>query len=109
MSLDVPNYRDSNIQLTPPLIRSTGRAIDAAVGLNVLRGLVPFQPTTVRHFAATDSLRSFAVAHSGHAETPATVDVHIDGKSVRQAILEPRITTLGRRQATVDMALSLAT
>ena len=60
VEVDVPDYRDENVQLSPLVIGTPQYGLDAAVGLDTIRLLVPFQPTTMRTFSRTDTLRIFA-------------------------------------------------
>jgi hypothetical protein len=60
VEVDVPDYRDSEVQLSPLVIGTPQFGLDAAVGLDTIRLLVPFQPTTSRSFSSTDTLRIFA-------------------------------------------------
>ncbi|HET9372064.1 MAG TPA: VWA domain-containing protein [Vicinamibacterales bacterium] len=105
--LDVPNFRKTDVQLSPIVIGSTVHAVDASVGLDALRGLVPFQPTTTRTFAATDRLRVFARVYWGSSDTRVTADVQVDGKSMHRDALTVRTPAPGRREATVDAVLPL--
>lgn len=60
VEVDVLDYRDSDVQLSPLVLGSPQYALDAAVGLDTIRTLVPFQPTTARTFSSADTLRIFA-------------------------------------------------
>ena len=60
VEVDVLDYRDSDVQLTPLILGTSQYALDAAVGLDTIRTLVPFQPATARTFSNTDTLRVFA-------------------------------------------------
>jgi hypothetical protein len=60
VEVDVPDFRDSDVQLSPLVLGTSQYALDAAVGLDTIRSLVPFQPATTRTFSGTDTLRIFA-------------------------------------------------
>lgn len=60
VEVDVLDYRDSEVQLTPLILGTSQYSLDAAVGLDTIRTLVPFQPATARTFSNTDTLRVFA-------------------------------------------------
>jgi VWFA-related protein len=107
LSLDVPNFRRTDLQLSPLVLGTAAHAVDAAVGLNVLRGLVPFQPTTVRTFGPGERLRVFALAYWGTTDTKLTADVQVDGRSRRRDAPVVRAPIGGRREATVDATLPL--
>jgi VWFA-related protein len=77
----------------------------------VFERLVPFQPTTRRTFAATDTLRIFARASWKSKETVVTGALTIKGAGVdlSQALnLTASVTDAGRQQAVVDITRSLA-
>ncbi len=105
--LEVPNFRKTGLQISSLVIGSVASAVDAAVGLDVLRGLVPFQPTTVRTFGPGDRLRVFALAYWGTTDSKLTADVQVDGRSRRRDALVVRNPVPGRREATVDATLAL--
>ena len=60
VEVDVLDYRDEDVQLSPLVIGTPQFGLDAAVGLDTIRLLVPFQPTTSRTFSSTDTLKVFA-------------------------------------------------
>jgi len=105
--LDVPNFRKTDLQLSSVVIGSAVQTIDAAIGLDILRTVVPFQPTTARAFVRADKLRVLAFAYWGSNDTRLASDVRIDGQSLRRETPIVRTPVLGRREATIDAALSL--
>jgi VWFA-related protein len=105
--LDVPNYRKTDLQLSPLVIGSARQPLDAAVGLDVVRQLVPFQPTTARTFSATDELRVFARAYWGSGATTLDADVRIDDREVHHETIAAHLS-MGRRDASIDKIVSLA-
>lgn len=60
VEVDVPDYRDSDVQLSPLILGTPQYSLDAAVGLDTIRTLVPYQPATSRTFSNTDTLRVFS-------------------------------------------------
>ena len=77
VQVDVLDYRDSDVQLTPLVFGTSQYALDAAVGLDTIRLLVPFQPATTRTFSSTDTLRIFARVYwrTKHPSTDVRVSV----------------------------------
>ena len=112
LTVDIPNYGDNGLQISPLLIgtSSTAANTDAAVGLDAIRPLVPFQPTTARVFARSDTLRVYARAYWRAGDTTADATVTITGAgspTVRHLTL-PAEATQGRRKAILDVPLPLA-
>lgn len=110
LKVDVPNFRDETLQLTPLVLGLQDEVIDTAIGLDRLRVLVPFQPTTRRAFFSGDVMRVFAVASwQGEGET-LTTRIAIDG-APDWTPLEFTVTgdtTAGSvRTASIDRALRL--
>jgi VWFA-related protein len=106
--VDVPNYRKTDLQLSPLVLGFTGQPLDAAVGLDALRPLVPFQPTTARTFTAADRLRVFAHAYWGSSPTAITAEVRIDGRPIVNDTITARKVVSGWREATVDTVVPLS-
>lgn len=107
VEIDVPDYRKRDVQLSPLVLGSARQPIDAAVGLDTIRSLVPFQPTTVRAFSETDRLRVFALAHAGSTAATFEVEIRLDDKRLPAQPLQTRQPTLGRREATLDTIVPL--
>jgi hypothetical protein len=111
LSVNVPNYLDNALQLSPIVIGATAATSDAATALDIIRTLVPFQPTTSRLFARTDTLRVFARAYWRAADTVADSTVTIAGPSSvppRHVSLKGTVPALGRREAVLDTEVPLA-
>lgn len=81
VEVDVPDYRDSDLQLSPLVLGTPQYALDAAVGLDTIRGLVPFQPATTRTFSAADTLRVFARAFWRTKHHDTEIEVSVRGPS----------------------------
>lgn len=79
ISVDVPDFRDRELRVSPLVLGVAKNVIDTAVGLDRLRPLVPFQPTTRRSFGADESLRVFGRATWRSSTTVADVEVSIAG------------------------------
>jgi VWFA-related protein len=58
--IDVPNVTNGKLQLGGVFLGVVGAAGESAREPDNLKALVPFQPTTTRTFAATDTLQVFA-------------------------------------------------
>jgi hypothetical protein len=111
VTVDVPNYLDSAFQLSPLTIGSTSATMDAASNLDTIKALVPFQPTTVRTFSNTDTLRVFARAYWRSHEMTADVTMTVTGPTVvppQRKTLQATVPAPGRRQAVFDTELPLA-
>ena len=81
VEVDVLDYRDSDVQLSPLVIGTPNYGLDAAVGLDNIRLLVPFQPTTNRTFSSMDTLRIFARVFWRTKHPDAEVRVSVQGPS----------------------------
>jgi len=60
--VDVPNFRESALSSSPIVLGTDLGEVDAAIGLDRLRPLLPFQPTTNRTFSPEQPLRVFSRA-----------------------------------------------
>lgn len=95
VEVNVLDYRDSDVQLTPLVLGTSQYALDAAVGLDTIRSLVPFQPATTRIFSSSETLRIFARAF-WRTKHPATdVRVSVQGPSP----VPPQTTSLAGMRA----------
>jgi VWFA-related protein len=108
----VPEFRGSNLALSPIVLGVAGQLTDAdaIVGLDRLRALVPFQPTTSRVFAPGDQLRVFLASTWGSPATAVGVDITVSGGStpVTQRLTVPASTVAaGARQAKIDRVVPL--
>ncbi len=111
LSVKVPNYLDNALQLSPIVVGATSTTSDAVTALDFIRALVPFQPTTSRAFAPSDTLRVFARAYWRAADTVADSTLTIAGPSSvppRHLMLKGTVPSLGRREAVLDTEVPLA-
>jgi hypothetical protein len=60
LPVEVPKPSDAALQMGGVVIGLTGPARESAFGDDLVRGLVPFQPTTTRLFGQRSTLRVFA-------------------------------------------------
>jgi VWFA-related protein len=71
----IPNFTRRELQVSPIVLGIAGNplaAVDAAIGHDHIRSLVPFQPTTARTFSMDQSVRVYAKAFWGSdREAPA--------------------------------------
>ena len=110
--LDVPNFRDTDLTVSPIVVGSSTSALDAATGLDILRELVPFQPVTTRVFARSDTLRVFARTYWGNSSTTADATVTMAGRGPGLQMKTPitaEIQGPGRRRGAVDVRMPLDT
>jgi VWFA-related protein len=77
LPVDVPKTSDAKLVLSGVAVGLGSASQEGALGANVLAGLVPFQPTTRRSFAATDTLRVFANAFWGGKDTDGAATLRI--------------------------------
>ena len=91
--------------------RPTGQSGEAATEAGAIKDLIPFQPTTSRAFAATDTVRVFAHAFWGSKDQAVSVTLNLSGPSKSS----PQVITLngspnpsGRSEATLDTTLPLS-
>lgn len=108
--INVPNYRDTDLRVSPIIIGSSASALDAATGLDVIRELVPFQPVTSRVFARGDVLRVFARAYWGSSSTTGEGIVTLTSRTPGVQITVPivaEVQTAGRRRGVVDVRVPL--
>jgi hypothetical protein len=107
MPIDVPKTSGS-IQLGGVVVGTTSQTA-AAAEADAIKDLVPFQPTTSRTFAATDTLRVYARLFWGTKDPAADVTLTLIG-----APSAPRTVTLtgvkdqnGKSEAVLDTTLPL--
>jgi VWFA-related protein len=113
LSVDVPDFGDHDLQVSPLVIGLPGDLPpDAVMGLDTFRTLVPFQPTTVRTFSPSGSIRVFSRAYWKPDATPVDATLSLTGPTTRPA---QRVTLQGmgadrsgRRSAVFDRSVSLA-
>ena len=107
VSIDVPDYRKRDLQLSPLVLGSARQPVDAAIGLDIVRSLVPFQPTTARTFMNTDRLRVFALVYAGSTAESFAAELQLDGRPLFAQTLPARNPALGRREANLDTFVPL--
>jgi VWFA-related protein len=113
LPLVVPDFRSTELRLSPIVLGVAGQITDAdaVVGLDRVRSLVPFQPTTSRVFAATDQLRVFLTGAWRSSTIALNVDVEISGGPAprkRHLTVDAAVAAAGGRQARIDTTLPLA-
>jgi VWFA-related protein len=108
--LDVPKPSKGSLQLSGLAIGFTGAPREPVVGAKLLDGVVPFQPTPLRTFAATDTLRVFARLFLSSKLSP-TVTIRLTdaaGAVAReQAVPVVAADSDDRREAALDANLAL--
>ena len=111
MPIDVPNPSDSKLVLSGVAVGLGPAPPEGALGRNVLEGLVPFQPTTLRTFGASETLRVFANAFWSGKDTAAAATLRIPDA----ATAAPTTLTLsgvssgtGHWRAAIDTKVPLA-
>jgi VWFA-related protein len=113
LAIQPPDFDDKKIQLSGLVIGSSSSpAVDAAMGLDSLRGIVPFQPTASRTFASSDTLRLYSNVTWRSNEESASVRVSIDGREglpARALKVLGQIVTPGHRAGQVDTTIPLST
>jgi hypothetical protein len=110
ITVSVPDFRHNDLQLSSLILGSSRTAADVISGFDFIRSLVPFQPTTSRTFARTDTLRVFAKAFWKSQDEAVTAAVTLNGDSpgVAKAFTLPgTLEKDGHRRATLDTTLSL--
>jgi VWFA-related protein len=110
--INVPNFRDSDLTLSPIVLGVAGQVTnaDAAVGLDRVRGLVPFQPTTSRAFKSSDALRIFLAGAWRSSTTALSVEVSITGgpePRIRHLTADAAVAVGGGRRANIDATVPL--
>jgi VWFA-related protein len=110
LPVEVIKPSSNDVQMSGVVIGFDGPPREAAVPAGVLRDLVPFQPTTTRTFARTDTLRVFVPVFWGSADDAAEVTMGVSGDSS----LPPRVETItgqsgarSGRHGAVDTTLAL--
>jgi len=81
LKVDVPDYRDRELRVSPLVLGLQDEVIDTAIGLDRLRVLLPFQPTTRRAFVVGDVVRLFAMASWRGEVESLDARISIDGAS----------------------------
>jgi VWFA-related protein len=109
--IEVPRPSDGRLQLGGVVLGFAGPARQAAMRAETLTGVVPFQPTTTRTFAATDTLHVFVPLFWASKDRSATVRLAVRrGDAVVGQRTEPvtsTATTGDHQQATFTGNLPL--
>jgi len=109
IKVDVPDYRDKELQLSPLVLGRPGEVIDTAIGLDRLRALLPFQPTTRRTFSPEDVVRIFARASWREGASRLNARISIDGAADWAPVDFTAVgqSAAGGWSATIDRAVPL--
>lgn len=110
LTVDVPSYTRTDLDLSPLIIGTSGDAVDAASGLDILRALVPFQPTTQRSFEAGTKLRIYSRAYWRSSDVALTGELRIvgpQGTTAKPVSLPATFAEQGRRRAVLDESITL--
>jgi VWFA-related protein len=111
LRIDVPRTTGSRLVLTPLVLGTASPESDAATGLDLVRTLVPFQPTTQRTFSNTDSLRIYSRAYWGGTETTLPFEVSVSDANAPVTLTVPAAASpngAGRRRAVLDTTVPLS-
>jgi VWFA-related protein len=111
--VDSPDFRDKDLVLGGLVLgdQAADPGIDQVMGLDSLRTLVPFQPTTRRTFSTGDTIRVFTRAFWKRDAASAGVTVLVvggEGLPPKSVTIEGRRRPDGGREATLDLPLPLA-
>ncbi|MEX2271133.1 MAG: VWA domain-containing protein [Vicinamibacterales bacterium] len=109
LPIEAPKRDESRLQMTGIAIGLEGSG-EPALGGDVIRALVPFQPTTTRAFAAADTLRIFTrLFWESNASHQADLTFGVRGPSAIPSRTLPlsAIADGNRRQAAFETTLSL--
>ena len=112
LRVDVPDLRGSRLVMTPLVLGTSSPDSDASSGLDLVRALVPFQPTTQRTFSKTDTLRLYSRAYWGGADATLPFEIAISDTNsplLRNVAAPASMNGPGRRRADLDATLSLST
>jgi len=109
--LDVPKPSKGSVQLSGLAIGLAGPPREPVVGAKLLEGVVPFQPTPLRTFLASDTIRVFAHLFSSSKATP-NAAIRLTDAVGAIALEQPIAVTLasvdGRGEAALDTTVPLA-
>lgn len=110
LRVQVPNLRGTRLVMTPLVLGTSSAASDASSGLDLIRELVPFQPTTQRTFSKTETLHIHSRAYWGGTDPTLPFEIAIDDVSrpVTQSVQAASAPNgAGRRRAALDVSMSL--
>lgn len=107
--MDVPNFRDDNLRVSPLVLGLRDEVVDTAIGLDRIRELLPFQPTTTRAFSAEDVVRIFARATWKGSAAGLDTKISVEGASAASPL---EFTVSGQTSAegwtaTIDRTIPL--
>jgi VWFA-related protein len=111
LSVEPPDLTDKHIQMSGLIIGSSSTVIDATMGLDSLKGIVPFQPTTSRTFTNAETLRVYARLSWRGKDDAATVRVSMAGREtppMRESKITGREVTSGHHVGELDTTMALA-
>jgi VWFA-related protein len=107
LPMDVPNASDPRLQLSGVALGVVGTR-QSAMNAQFLTAVVPFQPTTSRTFAATDTLRVFGRAFwRDKAEAAVTVAIKGAPETLQQVALSALPGIKGGQQGAFDAEVPL--
>jgi VWFA-related protein len=109
LPVDVVKPTDSRLQWSGLLIGFTGDEHEAAMRADVIKDLVPFQPTTTRTFSPGDSLRIFGRVFWGAKDLVVDVTVSIQGSNLAPQNMHIAATPgiAAHREAILDTTVRL--
>ena len=108
----MPDIRGSRLVLTPLVLGTSSQDSDASTGLDLVRALVPFQPTTQRTFSKDDTLHIYSRAYWGGSDATLPFEIAISDASapVHRSVAAAASTNgAGRRRAALDTTVPLST
>lgn len=111
LPIDVPDIRGSRLVMTPIVLGTSAAASDASTGLDLVRALLPFQPTTQRVFGRDDTLRVYSRAYWGGTDAMLPFDIAVNDTSAPVKLSVPVAAATngpGRRRAVLDTTVPLA-
>jgi len=107
--VDPPDFGDSDLRLSGLVLGLAGARPRPTMGLDSIGEIAPFQPTTLRTFARSDTVKVFARAYWKKDAGPVTATLRLVGSETA-----PRVFTLagevgheGGRRAVLETSLPL--
>lgn len=111
LPVTVPNPSGGDLQAGAVVIGLTGAARESAFGDDLVRGLVPFQPTTTRSFSQRSTLRVFAPFYWRGRDDSVKVTLTLrsaEFTAQREEVLTAPKGDRDRRVAALDTLIPLA-
>lgn len=111
LPITVPKPSDAELQMGGVVIGLTGPARESAFSDDLVRGLVPFQPTTTRQFSQRSTLRVFAPFFWRGRDELVKVTLTLKGRDVvlqREESLAAVSQDKGRKLTSLDTLIPLA-